>query len=127
MTLKQLLAQLRQQMQAAGASSTAAAKAAGEANKTNTTAAKPFLAEIAKHNALGAKALAEAGKTADALEDAVTLMEQRYADRMCCRYGVMLRLVCPEPEEYYALERKARAAHPELWEGAFQGTGTAED
>ena len=54
----------------------------------------------------------------DALEDAVKLTEQRYADRECVRLGHILRQVAT-PEQIYAATQQARAEHPEAWEGVY--------
>lgn len=81
--------------------------------------------EAGKPGTAGTKSLAAANKTLDELVDAVTLLEQRSADRIGARYGVMLRLACPTPEDVYALERRARELHPELWAGVFVGSGEA--
>ena len=57
----------------------------------------------------------------DALEDAVKLAEQRYADRECVRLGHILRHVAT-PEQIYAATQQARAEHPEAWEGVYVNT-----
>jgi len=66
----------------------------------------------------GVRALEGAAQTVAALEDAVTLMEQRHADRECVRLGHILRHVAT-PEQIYAATETARAEHPEAWEGVL--------
>jgi len=51
-----------------------------------------------------------------AIEDAMLLMQQRYADKECVRLGHILRELAT-PEQIYAAERTARLAHPEAWAG----------
>ena len=50
----------------------------------------------------------------DALEDAVRLMAQRYADKEAVRLGHILRHAAT-PEQIYAATAAARAEHPEAW------------
>ncbi len=64
----------------------------------------------------GVRALEGTAQTVDALEDAVKLVEQRYADRECVRLGHILRHVAT-PEQIYEATQRARAEHPEAWEG----------
>ena len=90
MTTAQLLAQLRTQLQ---------------------DAQRPGLA--------GVRALEGAAQTVDALEDAVRLIEQRYADRECVRLGHIVRHVAT-PEQIYAATAAARAEHPEAWKGVLE-------
>jgi len=90
MTTAQLLATLRTQLQ--------------DANK-------PGLA--------GVRALEGTAQTVDALEDAVKLAEQRHADRECVRCGHILRHVAT-PEQIYEATQRARAEHPEAWEGVLR-------
>ena len=66
----------------------------------------------------GVRALESAAQTADALEDAVKLMEQRHADRECVRLGHILRHVATA-EQIYAATQRARAEHPEAWAGVY--------
>ena len=51
-----------------------------------------------------------------AIEDAMRLVQQRYADKEAVRLGHILRELAT-PEEIYAAERAARLAHPEVWAG----------
>ena len=74
------------------------------------------LQDAAKPGLAGVRALEGATQTVDALEDAVRLMEQRYADRECVRLGHIVREGMT-PAQYHAAEARARAAHPEAWVG----------
>ena len=69
----------------------------------------------------GVRALDGATQTVAALEDAVGLMEQRYADRECVRLGHILRHAAT-PEEIYTATAAARAEHPEAWAGVYVNT-----
>jgi len=64
------------------------------------------------------RALEGAAATVAALEDAVGLVEQRYADRECVRLGHILRHAAT-PEQMYAATQAARAEHPEAWAGVW--------
>ena len=64
------------------------------------------------------RALEATAQTVGALEDAVKLAEQRYADRECVRLGHILRQVATT-EQIYAATQQARAEHPEAWEGVY--------
>ena len=76
------------------------------------------LADAQRPGLAGVRALEGAAQTVDALEDAVKLAEQRYADRECVRLGHILRQVAT-PEQIYAATQQARAEHPEAWEGVY--------
>ena len=58
----------------------------------------------------------QAVEALDALQDAVTLMQQRYADKEAVRLGHIVREGMT-PAQYHAAEQRARAAHPEAWVG----------
>ena len=62
-----------------------------------------------------------AAATVAALEDAVGLMEQRYADREAVRLGHILRHAAT-PEQVYTATQAARAEHPEAWAGVWVNT-----
>ena len=79
------------------------------------------LADAQRPGLAGVRALEGAAQTVDALEDAVKLTEQRYADRECVRLGHILRQVAT-PEQIYAATQQARAEHPEAWEGVYVNT-----
>ena len=79
------------------------------------------LADAQRPGLAGVRALEGAAQTVGALEDAVKLTEQRYADRECVRLGHILRHVAT-PEQIYAATQRARAAHPEAWEGVYVNT-----
>ncbi len=64
----------------------------------------------------GVRALEGAAQTVTALEDTVNLVEQRHADRECVRLGHILRHAAT-PEQIYEATQRARAEHPEAWEG----------
>lgn len=66
----------------------------------------------------GVRALEGTAQTVTALEDAITLMEQRYADREAVRLGHILRHAAT-PEQVYAATQAARAEHPEAWAGVY--------
>ena len=87
MTITQLLAALRAQLQ---------------------DAARPGLA--------GVRALEAAGATLTQLEGEIGLIRQRWADKEAVRLGHVLRCACT-PEQYYEATQRARAEHPEAWEG----------
>ena len=70
----------------------------------------------------GVRALEGAAQTVNALEDAVTLMEQRHADREAVRLGHILRHAATA-EEIYAATAAARAEHPEAWAGVYVNEG----
>ena len=72
------------------------------------------LAEAQRPGLAGVRALEGAAQTVDVLEDAVKLMEQRYADKEAVRLGHILRHVAT-PEQIYAATAAARAEHPEAW------------
>ena len=76
------------------------------------------LADAAKPGLTGVRALESAVQTVAALEDAVRLMAQRYADRECVRLGHILRHAAT-PEQIYAATAAARAEHPEAWAGVW--------
>lgn len=76
------------------------------------------LADAAKPGLTGVRALEGAAQTVDALEDAVQLMAQRYADKEVQRLGHVLRHAAT-PEQIYAATQQARAEHPEAWEGVY--------
>ena len=77
------------------------------------------LAEAQRPGLAGVRALEGAAQTVDVLEDAVKLMEQRYADKEAVRLGHILRHVAT-PEEIYAATQQARAEHPEAWKGVLE-------
>ena len=79
------------------------------------------LADAQRPGLAGVRALENAAQTVAALEDAVKLTEQRYADRECVRLGHILRQVAT-PEQIYAATQQARAEHPEAWEGVYVNT-----
>ena len=79
------------------------------------------LADAQRPGLAGVRALEATTQTVDALEDAVKLAEQRYADRECVRLGHILRQVAT-PEQIYAATQQARAEHPEAWEGVYVNT-----
>ena len=79
------------------------------------------LADAQRPGLAGVRALEAATQTVDALEDAVKLAEQRYADRECVRLGHIVRQVAT-PEQIYAATQQARAEHPEAWEGVYVNT-----
>ena len=74
------------------------------------------LQDANKPGLAGVRALEGAAQTVAALEDAVRLMEQRYADKEGVRLGHILREGMT-PAQYHAAEARARAAHPEAWVG----------
>ena len=74
------------------------------------------LADAQRPGLAGVRALEGAAQTVAALEDAVRLIEQRYADRECVRLGHIVRHVAT-PEQIYAATQQARAEHPEAWVG----------
>ena len=76
------------------------------------------LAEAQRPGLAGVRALEGAAQTVDVLEDAVKLMEQRYADKEAVRLGHILRHVAT-PEQIYAATQRARAEHPEAWAGVY--------
>lgn len=76
------------------------------------------LADAQRPGLAGVRALEGAAATVNALEEAVKLTEQRYADRECVRLGHILRHVAT-PEQIYAATQRARAEHPEAWEGVL--------
>ncbi len=69
----------------------------------------------------GVRALEGTAQTVTALEDAVALLEQRYADRECVRLGHILRHAAT-PEQVYAATQAAQAEHPEAWAGVWVNT-----
>jgi len=74
------------------------------------------LADAQRPGLAGVRALENAAQTVAALEDAVRLIEQRYADRECVRLGHIVRHVAT-PEQIYAATQQARTEHPEAWVG----------
>ena len=74
------------------------------------------LQDAAKSGLTGVHALAAAGETVTALEGEIALMRQRYADKELVRLGHTMRHACA-PEQYYEATQRARAEHPEAWEG----------
>ena len=74
------------------------------------------LQDANKPGLAGVRALEGAAVTVTTLEDAVRLIEQRYADRECVRLGHIVRHVAT-PEQIYAATQQARAEHPEAWVG----------
>ena len=84
------------------------------------------LADAQRPGLAGVRALEATTQTVDALEDAVKLTEQRYADRECVRLGHILRHVAT-PEQIYAATQQARVEHPEAWAGVWlEGDGDDE-
>ena len=77
------------------------------------------LQDAAKPGLAGVRALEGAAQTVDALEDAVKLIEQRYADKDAVRLGHILRHVAT-PEQIYAATQQARTEHPEAWKGVLE-------
>ena len=59
---------------------------------------------------------ADALAALDALQDAIGLMQQRYADKEAVRLGHIVREGMT-PAQYHVAEARARAAHPEAWAG----------
>ena len=59
---------------------------------------------------------ADALAALDALQDAIGLMQQRYAYREAVRLGHIVREGMTAAQ-YHAAEARARAAHPEAWAG----------
>jgi|GEM_PF-3689590 len=76
------------------------------------------LQDANKPGLAGVRALEGAAQTVTALEDAVKLTEQRYADRECVRLGHILRHAATS-EQIYAATAAARAEHPEAWVGVW--------
>ena len=74
------------------------------------------LADAQRPGLTGVRALEGAAQTVAALEDAVRLIEQRYADKEGVRLGHIVREGMT-PAQYHAAEARARAAHPEAWVG----------
>lgn len=74
------------------------------------------LADAQRPGLAGVRALEATAQTVNALEDAVKLTEQRYADKDAVRLGHILRHVAT-PEQIYAATQQARTEHPEAWEG----------
>jgi hypothetical protein len=79
------------------------------------------LADAQRPGLAGVRALEGAAQTVAALEDAVMLMEQRYADREAVRLAHILRHAAT-PEQIYAATAAARAEHPEAWAGVWVNT-----
>jgi hypothetical protein len=72
------------------------------------------------------RALEGAIQTANALEDAVKLTEQRGATREAQRFGEMLRHMSGgDPAKVYEAEQAARAEKPELWAGVWETSPAA--
>ena len=82
------------------------------------TTLRTQLADAAKPGLAGVRALEGASQTVAALEDAVQLMAQRYADKEAVRLGHVLRHAAT-PEQIYAATAAARAEHPEAWTGVW--------
>ena len=82
------------------------------------TTLRTQLADAAKPGLTGVRALEGASQTVAALEDAVQLMAQRYADKEAVRLGHVLRHAAT-PEQIYAATQRARAEHPEAWAGVY--------
>ena len=76
------------------------------------------LQDANKPGLVGVRALEGMAQTVDALEDAIKLVEQRYADRECVRLGHILRHAAT-PEQIYVATQAARAEHPEDWMGVY--------
>ena len=76
------------------------------------------LADAHRPGLAGVRALEAATKTVDALEEAVQLMAQRYADKEAVRLGHVLRHAAT-PEQIYAATAAARAEHPAAWAGVW--------
>ena len=74
------------------------------------------LADAAKSGLTGVHALTAAGETLTALEGEIGLVRKRYADKELVRLGHTMRHACT-PEQYYEATQRARAEHPEAWEG----------
>lgn len=74
------------------------------------------LADAAKPGLAGVRALEAAGATLAQLEGEIDLMQRRYADKEAVRLGHILRHVAT-PEQIYEATQRARAEHPEAWEG----------
>lgn len=72
------------------------------------------LTDAAKPGLTGVRALEGASQTVAALEDAVQLMAQRYADKEAVRLGHVLRHAAT-PEQICTATAAARAEHPEAW------------
>ena len=79
------------------------------------------LADAQQPGLSGVRALEGAAQTVAEIEDAVTLMEQRYADREAVRLGHILRHAAT-PEQVYTATAAARAEHPEAWAGVWVNT-----
>lgn len=79
------------------------------------------LADAQRPGLAGVRALEGTAQTVDTLEDAVKLMEQRYADKEAVRLGHILRHAAT-PEQVYAATQAARAEHPEAWAGVYVNT-----
>jgi len=77
------------------------------------------LADAQRPGLAGVRALEGAAQTVNALEDAVKLTEQRYADKDAVRLGHILRHVAT-PEQIYAATQQARTEHPEAWKGVLE-------
>ena len=82
------------------------------------TTLRTQLADAARPGLTGVRALEGASQTVAALEDAVQLMAQRYADKEAVRLGHVLRHAAT-PEQIYAATQRARAEHPEAWAGVY--------
>ena len=76
------------------------------------------LQDAAKPGLTGVRALEGAAQTVAALEDAVQLMAQRYADKEAVRLGHVLRHAAT-PEQICTATAAARAEHPEAWAGVW--------
>ena len=57
--------------------------------------------------------------TMDALDEAIQVIRQRYADRDLVRLGHIAREGMT-PAQYHIAEARARAAHPEAWAGMIE-------
>ena len=54
------------------------------------------------------------------IEDAITLIRQRYADKECQRLTAVVRVLTGGDERrYYAAVAEAQKLHPELWQNVY--------
>jgi hypothetical protein len=74
------------------------------------------LTDAAKPGMGGVLALRSASVSLVQLEGEIALMRKRWADKEAVRLGHVIRHACT-PEQYYAATERARAEHPEAWEG----------
>ena len=68
----------------------------------------------------------EAAEALAVIGEHVNLIRKRYADKECVRLGHVLRHACT-PEQIYEATQRARAEHPEAWEGRIPAVWTAEE